>query len=66
MIKSEYPGKVVLVVGHSNTVSQTIEALGVSSAPPFDGKYDNLFIVTIRPDGIALLTHLRFDIHPDL
>ncbi len=66
LIKSEYAGKVVLVVGHSNTVSQTIEALGVSSAPQFDGKYDNLFIVTIRPDGIALLTHLRFDIHPDL
>jgi phosphohistidine phosphatase SixA len=66
LIKSEYTGKVVLVVGHSNTVTQTVEALGVSSVPQFDGRYDNLYIVTIGPDSIALLTHLRFDIHPDL
>ncbi|MHC4206194.1 MAG: histidine phosphatase family protein [Planctomycetota bacterium] len=62
LIKSEYAGKTVLVVGHSNTVSQTAEALGVSSAPSISGKYDNLFIVTIRPDGIASLTHLKYDI----
>jgi Tol biopolymer transport system component/phosphohistidine phosphatase SixA len=62
LIKSEYAGKVVLVVGHSNTVAQTAEALGVSSAPPISGQYDNLFIVTIRPDGIASLTHLKYDI----
>ncbi|UCD29865.1 MAG: PD40 domain-containing protein [Planctomycetota bacterium] len=66
LIKSEYAGKVVLVVGHSNTVPQTIEALGVSSAPTIYGEYDNLFIVTIRPDGIASLTHLKYDIHLDL
>jgi phosphohistidine phosphatase SixA len=66
LIKSEYIGKVVLVVGHSNTVTQTVEALGVSSVPQFDGKYDNLYMVTIRQDGTAALTHLRFDIHSDL
>ena len=66
LFKSEHAGKVVLVVGHSNTVSQTIEALGVSSAPPISGEYDNLFIVTIRPDGVTSLTHLKYDIHPDL
>jgi len=66
LIKSEYAGKVVLVVGHSNTVSETAEALGISSAPRIDGEYDNLFIVTIRPDDIASLTHLKYDIHPDL
>jgi phosphohistidine phosphatase SixA/Tol biopolymer transport system component len=62
LIKSEYAGKVVLVVGHSNTVAQTAEALGVSSAPSISGQYDNLFVVTIRPDGIASLTHLKYDI----
>jgi len=62
LIKSEYAGKVVLVVGHSNTVSQTAEALGVSSAPSISGQYDNLFVVTIRPDGAASLTHLKYDI----
>jgi broad specificity phosphatase PhoE len=66
LIKAEYTGKVVLVVGHSNSVTQTVQALGVSSVPPFDGRYDNLYLVTIRPDGTALLTHLRFDIHQDL
>jgi Tol biopolymer transport system component/phosphohistidine phosphatase SixA len=66
LIKSEYAGKVLLVVGHSNTVTQTVQALGVSSVPQFDGRYDNLYIVTIHPDGTTLLTHLRFDIYPDL
>jgi len=65
-IKSDYIGEVVLVVGHSNTVSQTAEALGVSSAPQINGEYDNLFVVTIRPDDTASLTHLKYDIHPDL
>jgi phosphohistidine phosphatase SixA len=66
LIKSEYAGKVVLVVGHSNTVPQTIQALGVSSAPQISGEFNNLFIVTIRHDGIASLTHLKYDIHLDL
>jgi Tol biopolymer transport system component/phosphohistidine phosphatase SixA len=66
LIKSEYTGKVVLVVGHSNTVTQTVQALGVSSVPQFDGRYDNLYIVRIHPDGLAVLTHLRFDINPNL
>lgn len=66
MIKSEYAGKAVLVVGHSNTVPQIIGVLGVSSAPPINNEFNNLFIVTIRPDGIASLTHLKYDIHQDL
>jgi len=66
LIKSEYAGKVVLVVGHSPTVPQIIEALGVSSAPPIFDEFNNLFIVTIRHDGIASLTHLKYDIHLDL
>ena len=56
----------MLVVGHSNTVSQTVEALGVSSAPQINGEYDNLFVVTIGPDDIASLTHLKYDIDLDL
>jgi probable phosphoglycerate mutase len=66
LIKSEYAGKVVLVVGHSPTVPQIIKALGVSSAPQIANEFNNLFIVTIRPDGIASLTHLKYDIHLDL
>jgi broad specificity phosphatase PhoE len=66
LIKSEYVGKVVLVVGHSDTVPQTVNALGVSSAPQIANEFNNLFIVTIRSDGIASLTHLKYDIHQDL
>jgi broad specificity phosphatase PhoE len=66
LIKSEYAGNVVLVVGHSDSVPQTIEALGVSAAPQIGNEFNNLFIVTIRPDGIASLTHLKYDIHLDL
>ncbi|MFC1633470.1 histidine phosphatase family protein [Planctomycetota bacterium] len=66
LIKSEYVGKIVLVVGHSDTVPPIIEALGISSAPPIINEFDNLFIVTIRDDGVASLTHLKYDIHQDL
>jgi broad specificity phosphatase PhoE len=66
LIKSEYDGRVVLVVGHSNTVSQTAEALGVNSAPQINGEYDNLFIVKIGPDGTASMVHLKYDIDFDL
>ncbi len=66
LIKSGYTGNTVLVVGHSDTVPQIIEALGVSSAPQIMNEYNNLFIVTIRKDGKAALTHLKYDIHRDL
>jgi broad specificity phosphatase PhoE len=66
LIKSEYKGKIVLVVGHSPTVPQIIEALGVSSAPPVNNEFNNLFIVTIRHDGIASLVHLKYDVGLDL
>ena len=66
LIKSEYIGKIVLVVGHSPTVPQIIEALGVSSAPPIYDEFNNLFFVTIRHDGIASLVHLKYDIGLDL
>jgi broad specificity phosphatase PhoE len=42
----------VLIVGHSNTVPQALEALGVT--PPVtiaDSEYDNLFVVTMTGTG---------------
>ncbi len=66
LIKSEYVGKVVLVVGHSPTVPQIIHALGVSPVPSIGEEFNNLFFVTIRNDGVATLTHLKYDIHQDL
>lgn len=66
LIKSHYVGKSVLVAGHSPTVPDIIEALGVSSAPPIGNEFNNLFIVTICPNGEALLTHLKYEIDHDL
>ncbi|MCP4612474.1 MAG: histidine phosphatase family protein [Planctomycetes bacterium] len=66
LIKSEYAGNTVLVVGHSNTVPPIIEALGVSPAPQIMNEFNNLFIVTIHNTGEAALTHLKYDIHLDL
>jgi phosphohistidine phosphatase SixA len=37
----------VLVVGHSNTVPETLKGLGIESAPSLgESEYDNLFIIT--------------------
>jgi hypothetical protein len=51
----------VLVVGHSNTVPAIIEALGaVRPAPICDPEYDNLYVVTIGPDGKAGVVRAKF------
>ena len=54
-------GKVVLVVGHSNTVPDIVRALSGSVVPPItDAEYDHIFIVTITASGSPRLLHLRF------
>jgi len=63
LIKEQYIGKTVLVAGHSNTIPQTIEALGPISAPPIDPQeHNDLFIVVICHNGRASLTHLKYEI----
>jgi broad specificity phosphatase PhoE len=60
-IKSDHQGEVVLVVGHSDTVPQIIQGLGISSPPAIPGtEFDNLFIVHRHKYGPHLLTHLRY------
>ncbi len=48
-----------MVVGHSNTVPQTITALGVPLENLEEHEYDWLFVVTLT-NGQASLTKLRF------
>jgi broad specificity phosphatase PhoE len=56
-----HAGHTVLVVGHSNTVPAIIEALGAKRpAPICDAEYDNLYIVTIAPDGRAGVIRSKF------
>ena len=60
-LQSRHAGQTVLVVGHSNTVPQTITALGVPLENLEEHEYDWLFVVTLT-DGNASLTKLRFGV----
>jgi phosphohistidine phosphatase SixA len=50
----------VLVIGHSNTLPQIINALGVSSRVTVtESDYDNLFLVVRAPDPQLIRLHYR-------
>ena len=60
-ILKENRGKVVLVVGHSNTVPALVAALGGAEVPAIaDPEYDNLYIVVIPDAGAARVVRLRY------
>lgn len=43
-----------LVVGHSNTIAETVAALGAVAGPAVsDDEYDRLYVVTLTADGRA-------------
>ena len=63
LIRAEYAGKTILVVGHSNTTPDVIRALGVTSADSLaleEDEYDDLFLVTLPPQGGAFMARVRF------
>jgi broad specificity phosphatase PhoE len=54
-------GKVVLVVGHSNTVPAILAGLGIKDAAAIpDSEYDNLYVVTIPEGGAARVVRARY------
>jgi broad specificity phosphatase PhoE len=55
-------GEVVVVAGHSNTVPEMLEALGVPPpAPPIgESEFDNLFVATVASPGNTHVAHLRY------
>jgi len=58
---AEQRGRAVLVVGHSNTVTAIIAALGGPRMPDLcDAAYANLFIVRIPATGAPTLVRTRF------
>jgi broad specificity phosphatase PhoE len=61
-ILAENKGKKVLVVGHSNTVLETIESLGGQKpiASITDNEYDYFFIVKIDADGVVEVKFERY------
>ena len=63
IINSDYRGGEILVAGHSNTVPDIIEALGISPPPVItDNDHDNLFVVHIRHSifSYSKLTNLKY------
>lgn len=54
-------GKTVLVVGHSNTVADLVQAFsGATVAPLTDADYDQIFIVVVPGSGPARLFKTRY------
>lgn len=66
MILREHAGEVVLVVGHSNTVPDIIEALGAGRVEPIEEEreYDNLYVVTVGADSGASVLVLKYGADP--
>ena len=61
-IVKEYKGKIILVVGHSDTVPEMIANMGASkNVPEIDeDEYDNIYIVTIPWFGKTKTIRLRY------
>jgi phosphohistidine phosphatase SixA len=54
-------GAVALVVGHTNTVPQIAEKLGVAKVAPIaEGEYDRLLVLTRSADGTVRLLTLHY------
>jgi broad specificity phosphatase PhoE len=61
-IVRQHKGKIVLVVGHSNTVPQLIGNMGASKKVPEiqEDEYDNIYVVTIPWFGKTKTIRLRY------
>jgi broad specificity phosphatase PhoE len=60
-IRKRFAGKVVLVVGHSNTIPAIVGALGAPRPPDLcDPQYDQLFVVVLSEDGPPKLIRSRY------
>ena len=59
---AEHKGKIILVVGHSNTVPVLIANLGASKkVPPIqEDEYDNIYLISIPWFGKTKTIRLRF------
>ena len=61
-IVKEHKGKIVLVVGHSNTVPALIYNMGASKKVPEinENEYDNMYLVSIPWFGKTKTIRLRY------
>jgi len=60
-ILSKHAGGTVVVVCHSNTLPEIVQALGGGKIPEIDDlDYDNLYIVTVYEKGHASVLRLKY------
>jgi broad specificity phosphatase PhoE len=60
-ILSKHAGETVVVVCHSNTLPEIVQALGGGAIPEIgDLDYDNLYIVTVYQKGLAKVFRLKY------
>jgi broad specificity phosphatase PhoE len=59
-LHTKFAGRRVLVVGHTDTVPELIQALGHPNLIDLDDEFDNLFVLVPRPSGPPTLVRLRY------
>ena len=60
-IQAEHMGQRVLIVGHSDTVPQLVEALSGQKVPPWvSGEFDLVYVVSLCPGRPASVYRLRY------
>jgi broad specificity phosphatase PhoE len=60
-IRKDHAGQNLLIVGHSNTVPEMVEALtGVAPAPMGEEEFDRIYVVTLPADGPARFVVLKY------
>ena len=59
-ILTDYKGRIVLVVGHTNTTEDLITELGAPAIDPIaEDAYDNLYLVTVRKYVLTRLVRVQ-------
>ena len=60
-IRHDHAGQNLLIVGHSNTVPEIVQAFtGVAPAPIAEDEFDRVYVVTLPADGPARFVVLRY------
>jgi phosphohistidine phosphatase SixA len=62
LIKTKYTGKSILVASHSGDVEQIVQELGAGLVPSIGNEFNNLFIVTIPPNGTPSVMPMKYEI----
>ncbi len=66
LIKEQYSGQSVLVAGHTSTVPEILEGLGIDNPPAINGQFNNLFVVFLMSDDTSSMIRLKYEVHSNL